>query len=221
MFTAGPRKARYNQGLRGGAVRRISDICTEGRFPDEPEANSELARAKHIEATMDDFLRCLAWTMQWEDPRLAYAVTSDNKGQVLSGINSVKWPADFARIAALPQAERPGAVAAFYRRCFYNQWLAQLGIEIQKRAFDCGVNEGSGVAIKVLQESVNVVRKTAPFIAEDGLWGPATVAAANSVDQVALVATFIKGRCARYRQIVVVNPADEPYLAEWLARAQA
>ena len=170
---------------------------------------------------MDNFQICLAWTMQWEDPRLAYAVTSDNKGQVLSGINSVKWPADFARIAALPQAERPGAVAAFYRRCFYNQWLAQLDIEIKKRVFDCGVNEGSGTAIKLLEESVNVVRKTAPFIVEDGLWGPATAAAANSVDQAALVSTFIKGRCARYRRIVAVNPADEPYLAGWLARAQA
>jgi len=74
---------------------------------------------------MDNFQICLMWTMQWEDPRLAYAVTSDNKGQVLSGINSVKWPADFARIAALPQALRPAAVAAFYRRCFYNQWLAR------------------------------------------------------------------------------------------------
>jgi lysozyme family protein len=153
--------------------------------------------------------------MQWEDPRLAYAVTPDNIGQALSGINSAKWPEDFARIAALPQAERPAAVAAFYQKNFYNQWLAQLGIEIQKRAFDCGINEGSGVAIKVLQESVNVVRKTAPFIAEDGLWGPATVTAADSVDQAALVATFIEGRCARYREI------GGPYLAQWLARAQA
>ena len=170
---------------------------------------------------MDDFQTCLMWTMQWEDPRLAYAVTSDNKGQVLSGINSAAWPEDFARISALGQAERPAAVAAFYRRCFYNQWLAQLGIDIQKRAFDCGVNEGSGTAIKVLQESINVVRKTAPFIAEDGLWGPATVAAANSVDQAALVATFIEGRSAEYRKIVADDPADEPYLAGWLARAQA
>lgn len=164
---------------------------------------------------MDDFQICLAWTMQWEDPRLAYAVTPDNKGQVLSGINSVAWPEDFARIAALPQAERPAAVAAFYQKNFYNQWLAQLDLDIKKRVFDCGVNEGSGTAIKLLQESVNVVRKVAPFIAEDGLWGPATVAAANSVDQATLVATFIEGRCAEYRKI------GGPFLGGWLARAQA
>lgn len=164
---------------------------------------------------MADFQTCLDWTMQWEDPAHAYAVTPDNVGQVLSGINSTKWPEDFAQISALPQAERLAAVSAFYHKNFWNEWLAQLDIEIAKRVFDCGVNEGSGTATRLLQESVNVVRKTAPFIAEDGLWGSETVAAAISLDQAQLVAVFIEGRCARYIEI------GGPDLNGWLARAKA
>jgi type VI secretion system secreted protein VgrG len=173
---------------------------------------------------MADFQICYEWMMNFEDPTRAYAQVPDAPpgAFAISGVNSAAWPEQFAQIAAIAQNERGAAVEAFYEANFWDSWLEQIqSPEIAKRVFDTGVNAGRGTAAKILQEAVNVVLIHPPFIAEDGLWGPATVAAVNAADPVALQTAFIEGRCARYNEIEQNNPADEKYLAGWLARAQA
>ncbi len=140
----------------------------------------------------------------------AFEVTPDNIGQVLAGINSTKWPADFARIAALPVAERPTACSIFYEANFWNNWLNQVvSNRIAAMMLDSGVNQGSGWAVKFAQTAAGLAES-----AVDGHFGPITLAAINSAPVANLVPAFIAARKARYEEI------GGPSLPGWLVRAK-
>jgi lysozyme family protein len=175
---------------------------------------------------MADFTTAFQWAMHFEDPEMACAQVPDAPPAgcappcyAISGINSGAWPAQFASIAALPQAGRATAVQAFYEAQFWSPWLAQLvSDELAKRVFDFGVNAGSGTSVKMLQQAVNALGGN---LKVDGGWGPATLAAVNAADENALMQAFIAARAAHYQAIAAAHPADAPYLKLWLARAQS
>ena len=153
------------------------------------------------------------WTMNNEDAQRQYKTVPDAPpgAFAISGINSAAFPSEFAAINACPQAQRGPLVKAFYQRHFWNQWFDQLALDdLAKRVFDAGINMGEGTAVKLLQEAADV--------APDGLLGPATVRTANLSGE-ALIDAFIAQRVAHYKLIVLKNPADQKYLANWLARA--
>jgi lysozyme family protein len=174
---------------------------------------------------MADFITAFQWTMQFEDPQMACAQVPDatpagftGPCYSISGINSGAWPADFATIAAMPQASRAPAVQNFYQSSFWNNWFAQLNTDdLAKRVFDFAVNGGPGTSVMTLQRAVNALGGK---LNVDGGWGPLTVAAANSGDPTAMVQAFISARVAYYQAIVAANPANTQYLNVWLARAQ-
>jgi lysozyme family protein len=169
---------------------------------------------------MAQFLPAFQYLMQFEDPEQTFAETADNRGQVISGVNSLAWPQDFAIIAALPQSERAPAVSNFYLSKFWNPMLAG-GIDSQdvaNRYVDCGVNCGARPATEMLQKAVNALH--AATVAEDGVIGPLTLEAVNATDPDAILAAFRSQRAAYYEAIVAANPADQPYLNGWLRRAQ-
>lgn len=58
--------------------------------------------------------------------------------------------------------------------------------------FDCAVNQGVGVAIKLLQRALR--------LKEDGILGPVTMGAVRKMDQVELCALFMAHRGLRYVQ---------------------
>ena len=160
------------------------------------------------------------WTMNFEDPERLYAPGPDAPpgAFALSGINSAAFPSDFARIAALDPAERPAAVKSFYQLRFWSPWFNQvLSDEVAKRAFDAEFNMGEGTGVKLLQTAVENVSGISLGI--DGAWGPATLHGANSCNPDMLAAAFRAVRSQHYRDIVLKNPADAKYLANWLARA--
>ena len=153
------------------------------------------------------------WTMNNEDAQRQYKTVPDAPpgAFAISGINSAAFPSEFAAINACPQAQRGPLVKAFYQRHFWNQWFDQLSLDdLAKRVFDESVNAGPGTSVKMLQGVVGVD--------QDGLWGPGTVNAANAAGQSAVEA-FTFAREQHYRAIVEKNPADQKYLANWLARA--
>jgi lysozyme family protein len=157
-----------------------------------------------------------------EDPAHAYAVVPDAPpgAHAISGINSAAFPSQFEAIEALQQNQRGPAVQNFYQTQFWNKWFAQLvSDEVAKRVFDASVNMGPGTAVNLLQQAVND-SSPATVLNEDGQWGPKTVGAANACDPVALVTAFKGARAFHYECIVKANPADEKYLAGWLARAE-
>ena len=167
------------------------------------------------------FLDCFNWTMTFEDPTGKYAMVPDAPpgARSISGINSKAWPAEFSQISAIAQADRGPAVEGFYQTYFWNTWLEQLAsVEIQKRVFDSGVNEGLKTAVETLQGSVNALGGKLDV---DGQWGPETLAAVNSADPTALVEEFKRLRSKRYIALAAAIATDKQYLAGWLSRAQA
>lgn len=75
--------------------------------------------------------------------------------------------------------------------------------------FDAAVNQGAGAAIKVLQRVLRVT--------EDGVIGPATIAAANrahKLDPQELCLRVVVGRLDRYRHA----PTVEAHFRGWAAR---
>ena len=161
---------------------------------------------------MASFDVCLDWLLDNEDSQRTYQSNPDPGGFAIAGVNSAVFPEDYADIAALPSVARPVAVAAFYRREFWNQWYAQLtSDEVAKRVFDAAVNMGPGTACKLVQEAAGAV--------PDEAWGPDTVAAINKCNPANLVTAFQQDRISHYQRIVAANPADAKYLPAWTARA--
>ena len=177
---------------------------------------------------MADWNIAFNWMMDFEDAPRACKEVGDacptgvaGPCYAISGINSGAWPTEFAAIAALPQANREPSVQQFYQNHFWNNWYAQLtSDELCKRVFDFAVNGGSGAAVRCLQEAVNSISAAAP-IAEDGGWGPATLAAANAADPDGLVVAFKEKRLAYYQAIAAQSPEKAKYLPNWTARAEA
>lgn len=168
---------------------------------------------------MAEFPPALDYLLDDEDSRREYAIVPDAGGQAIAGINSKFFPAQFARIAALPQNERADAVATFYRMNFWNQMrLEPLNSQmLANRVFDFGVNAGARTAIRCLQQAAVSL---GAFLTVDGNMGLLTATAANLFSEDTIVAAFREARVARYEQIAEANPAEAGYLSEWKARAQ-
>ena len=177
---------------------------------------------------MADFQVCFNWLMDSEDRELKYAQVPDAcpKGCAgpcfaISGINSGAFPLQFAKIAALPPAERGDEVESFYQAAFWNPYVAQIASDdVAKRWLDAAVNMGEGTATKLMQKAVNDTFPGSAHLAEDGQLGPDTVNWTNSCGEQAVVAAFINQRVAHYQAIAAANPAKAKYLDGWLARAR-
>jgi len=173
---------------------------------------------------MADWNTAYNWMMDNEDATRACAQVPDPPpgAFAISGINSAAWPAEFAAIAAVDQADREPLVQQFYENHFWSQWYAQVASDdVAKRVFDFAVNSGSAPSVRCLQQAVNSLAApgTAP-IAEDGGWGPITLGAANAADPGALQAAFQAKRVAYYQAIAAANPSLAKYLNAWIARAE-
>jgi lysozyme family protein len=170
---------------------------------------------------MAQYLPAFSFLMGNEDSRLQYADVPDAGGRAISGINSLSFPDDYARIAAIAQIQRGPAVAEFYLKNFWNPMRAG-GIEDQEvanRYFDAGVNMGMHTSCKLLQEAVNLLKPD--LLKEDGMNGPATLAAVNAQDPESLLAAFRSLRMGHYQAIIDRDPSKAIYKSSWSARAQA
>ena len=168
---------------------------------------------------MADFNICIEWVLPHEagtPPR--YTIEPDpTPGEpnalACAGVNSVAYPADFAEIVALPEAERPARVALFYQTQFWNQWYGRLTSNaVAAYTLDSAVNEGPGTGVKELQLAVNAVAGPETVTVDDA-WGPLTVTATNACNPTQLLAALKNVRDAMYQEI------GGPDLAAWLARA--
>jgi type VI secretion system secreted protein VgrG len=173
---------------------------------------------------MADWNTAYNWMMDNEDaPRACKQVPDAPPGAfAISGVNSAAWPAEFAAIAAVSQADREPLVQQFYENHFWDSWFAQVNSDdVCKRVFDFAVNGGTGTSVRCLQQAVNsLAAPGAAPIDEDGGWGPVTLGAVNAADPVALTAAFQAKRVAYYQSIAAADPGKEQYLAAWTARAQ-
>lgn len=149
---------------------------------------------------MASFEYAYNFMMDNEDRERKHAVVPDPPpgSYAISGINSHYWPDDFCRIQLIPDAERGPAIEEFYNKNFWNHWLADIiSDDVAARVFDSGVNQGPGIACKLIQHSVNSLQSTQ--IEADGKWGPITLAAINNLNPIQLLNKFRDMRAAQYR----------------------
>ncbi len=183
---------------------------------------------------MADWDVCYDWMMDNEDRNRECKIvpdptSADHTAQAISGINSAYYPEWFARVAALPQKDRPPVVQEFYKTEFWNRWYYVLNSnEIAKRVLDASVNMGPGTAVKLLQQAFNSsCNPSSTRLREDGAWGPSTVLSANSVEPGYLVIEFKRVRLVHYQDIVQKAPSKAKYLGTqehpgpWWTRAVA
>lgn len=83
--------------------------------------------------------------------------------------------------------------------------------------FDIAVNNGSGTAVKLLQQALNQAGDLNPPLAVDGFIGPATIAAANAGGPSGLRRLLIL-RQKLYYNIVTSHPTDRKFLKGWTNR---
>lgn len=178
---------------------------------------------------MATFQSAVQNTLLWEggysnDP-------NDSGGETYEGISRRNWPA-WAGWASIDSAKSQpnfphslnsnsvlqGNVVDFYRQNYwkYDDILSQA---VANKIFDLAVNVGQVHAHKIAQHTVNTL-SPGTHLQEDGILGPASIAAINVLDGAMLVA--LRQSAVQYHQsIVASNPQDAEYLAGWIRRDES
>ncbi len=87
---------------------------------------------------------------------------------------------------------------------------------IGAKLFDLAVNMGPGDAGRCLQRALRACGRP---VADDGMVGAETRAAAAAANQPALIAAFRSEAAGYYRALAVANRVDDEFLRGWLNRA--
>lgn len=110
------------------------------------------------------------------------------------------------------------AVQSFYKANFWDV-LSLDSLNSQQTAnqlFDTGVNMGTGIAGRFLQQAINAV--IPGKVTVDGVVGPLTIAAANAENTQALYNQIIGLRKQRYLNIIAANPSQAQFERSWMSR---
>ncbi|WP_027367410.1 glycoside hydrolase family 108 protein [Desulfocurvibacter africanus] len=112
---------------------------------------------------------------------------------------------------------------------YHRDYWAKIGGDVLPNrlaalVFDMAVNAGIGRAVKILQRSLNMAFDAG--LAEDGVYGPATARAMNSLrlqmsDESRLCDRYIVERCRYYLTICETKPDLRAFMRGWLNRVLA
>jgi lysozyme family protein len=115
-------------------------------------------------------------------------------------------------------------VDAFYKTMFWDDlYLDKINSqEIADELFDTAINMGGSIAVKFLQEALNLLNKNGKSFIDikvDGVMGPNTIAMANKYpNEKALLKTLNGLQFGRYRNICNEDPTQEVFFLGWLNR---
>lgn len=167
--------------------------------------------------------------MDWrQDQRFARAVEvvlaheggyvhdpDDPGGETHWGISRRQYPD--LDIASLTKDQ----AAAIYFRDWWNRYGYDRihDTEVATKVLDLSVNMGPGAAHKCLQRALHACGQR--HVTIDGVLGPQTIGAANSVPADVLLAALRAEAAAYYRQLAERDPRRQKYLVGWLNRAYA
>lgn len=87
---------------------------------------------------------------------------------------------------------------------------------IAAKVFDIGFNVGVHLAVEYLQQSIGILGK---FVLVDGAFGPKTLAALNTCDEVPLMRLLVQYQRMHYINWVNKNPVRQKFLQGLLDRA--
>ena len=139
----------------------------------------------------------------------------DPGGETKFGISKRSYPKEDIKNMT------PERALAIYKRDFWDA-PGYGGInseELAYKVFEMGVNVGSERASILLQEAINDLSLF--NLTEDGVIGPKSLKAINSMNEELLLERF-KERCkGYYTSLVSVSPKKRKYLKGWLNRVNA
>ncbi len=136
---------------------------------------------------------------------------ADPGGATRFGISQRDYP--HLDIRALTRDE---AVAIYFRDWWSRFGYGDFAEPIGAKLFNLAVNMGPGNAGRCLQRALRACGRQ---IADDGVIGAATRAAAAQANQSALIAAFRAEAAGYYRALAAANPVDDEFLRGWLNRA--
>jgi lysozyme family protein len=146
-----------------------------------------------------------------------HSVPGDRGGMTFAGIARSFHPGwvgwDVLDSAGAGDARLPALVASFYRDNF---WLRVSGDDLADQSvansvFDFAVNAGVRVAVRLAQAAAGVDA--------DGVLGPVSVRALNSVLPDHFSVHFALAKIARYAAIVNRDRSQSTFLLGWINRA--
>ena len=152
---------------------------------------------------MADFQQAVALTLQHEggyvnDP-------ADPGGATNMGITQRDLPETPIQNLTVAQA------VAYYSNTYWKGLYSSLtSQQLANKLFDWGVLFGVGTAVKVLQGILG--------IKQDGLFGPASLAAVNAADGVMLLEEYKNSMLLHAEAVVAANPTLTKFLAGWVRR---
>ena len=138
---------------------------------------------------------------------------SDHGGETNLGVTRAAWGAYKGRPirdGEMRQLTRD-MVKPFYKSQYWDKVRGDdLPAGLDYAVFDFAVNAGTGLAAKFLQRAVGV--------AEDGVIGPATMAAVQRTNAAEVLAQFSAAKESFYKGLVDRDPAQRRFIKGWLAR---
>lgn len=115
-------------------------------------------------------------------------------------------------------------VVAFYKTNYWdvNQLDQVINQAIANELFDTGVNMGTGIAARMVQEALNLTnnnQRLYPDMLIDGAVGPKTLGLLNNHPRPSLIYKLLNVlQGERYLTIMRHAPAQEVFCASWLSR---
>lgn len=165
----------------------------------------------------------------------------DYGGMTINGISYVNWSAwiGWARVKAI--IARVGwneskinaevrkdtvllqLISDFYKVNFWDVNKLDLfkSQALANEMFDTGVNMGTGVAARFLQEALNLCNKNQklyPNISVDGVIGNGTLTALSKAPQDAVLNTLNLLQGEKYLKLMRANEVQEKFWRSWLSR---
>jgi len=139
----------------------------------------------------------------------------DPGGETKFGISKRSYPTLDIRNLTREQA------IEIYRRDWWDRYgYGRIkSLEVATKVFDLSVNMGPMAAHQCLQRALHACGRRDVII--DGIIGPQTVGAANSVPPGELLAALRAEAAAHYRLLARDDPTKRRYLGGWLNRAYA
>lgn len=142
---------------------------------------------------------------------------TDRGGETKYGISKRAYPHLDIKNLSLEKAKK------IYYRDYWKKSGAEKALiyKLAEELFDTGVNMGTGIARKFLQEALNLMNRNArnfPDLVVDGIIGPATISAYKKVDDRVLVKVLNGLQFCRYKLICERDSSQEKYFNGWMKR---
>lgn len=109
----------------------------------------------------------------------------------------------------------PEVVSAIYEADYW-RFSGIASQRVATKIFDMAVNMGRKTATKLVQDGLNLMGAS---LMPDGLWGPATENCVNAVGPEEMLEMLCKVSKAHYQKLCERNQKLEKYLDGWLRRA--